>query len=122
MHHNILVLAYMGDAIYESYIREYLISQKICKVHDLQTEATKYVSARGQDQYLKKMTAHDFLTEEELAIVRRGRNHTGTRHPKNTDIITYKYATGLEALIGYLYLENKKERVDEIMHFIIGEL
>lgn len=111
----------MGDAIYETHIREYLISQKIANVNDLQKKATSYVSAKGQAFYLQKMIEQNFLTEPELAVVQRGRNHKGTRHPKNTDIITYKYATGLEALIGHLYFQKNQNRIDEIMQFIIGE-
>lgn len=67
------------------------------------------------------MIEDNFLTEEELSIVYRARNHKGSRHPKHTDIITYKYSTGFEALIGYLYLENKQDRIKEIMKEIIGE-
>lgn len=121
MGHNILALAYMGDAIYEVYIRDFLIQQKIENVNELQKKAIPYVSAKGQEKYLKQMMNQNFLTEEELAVVKRGRNHKGTRHPKNTDIITYKYATGLEALIGDLYYQKKQNRIDEIMQFIIGE-
>lgn len=121
MNHNILVYAYIGDAIYEVYVREFLIGQKIEKVNDLQKEAIPFVSAKGQEIFLKKMMEENFLSEEEMQIVKRGRNHNGTRHPKNTDIITYKYATGLEALIGYLYLEKRKERIDTIMHFILKD-
>lgn len=118
---NILVYAYIGDAIYEVYIRKYLIEKKIAKVNDLQKEAVKYVSAKGQESFLKKMMEESFLQEEELDVVRRGRNHNGTRHPKNTDIITYKYATGLEALMGYLYMEKSYARMNEIMEYILGE-
>lgn len=102
---NSLALAYIGDAIYEVYIREYLLNQGLEKVNKLQKEATKYVSAKGQANYLKMMIDDNFLMEEEVTIVTRARNHKTNSHPKNTDIITYKNATGLEALIGCLYLE-----------------
>ncbi len=120
--HNInsLALAYLGDSIYELYIREYLISQGLVKVNDLQNAAIKYVSAKSQAKYLNKMIEMSFLTDEEQKITIRARNHKTTSHPKNTDIITYKYSTGLEALIGYLYLEGKKDRVAEIMSFIVS--
>lgn len=118
---NVLALAYLGDAIYEVYIREYLLSKKIQKVDTLQKDAVDYVSAKSQEQYLKKLLHASFLSKEEISVVYRARNHKGSRHPKNTDLMTYKYATGLEALIGYLYLENKKDRIDEIMKKIIGE-
>ena len=103
---NVLVLAYLGDAIYEVYIREHLI-KTIVKVDKLQKEATKYVSAKAQAQILNKLIENNVLTQEEIEIFHRARNHKGTRHPKNTDIITYKHSTGFEAIIGYLYLENK---------------
>ncbi len=117
---NVLVLAYMGDTIYEDYIRKYLINKGIGNVNDLQTEASKYVSAINQAKFLTGMIDNNMLSEKELDIVKRARNYKTTSHPKSCDIITYKYATGLEALIGYLYLDNNIERVNEIMNFILG--
>ena len=118
---NVLVLAYLGDAIYEEYIRKYLINKGIGHVNDLQKEAVKYVSANGQASYLNKMIDDGFLNDDEITIVKRARNYKTTSHPKSCDIVTYKYATGLESLIGYLDMENKKSRIDEIMNFILGE-
>jgi ribonuclease-3 family protein len=116
---NVLVLAYLGDTIYENYVRKYLILKGIAHVDLLQKEAVSYVSAKNQAKYLQEMIDKDFLTEDELNVVKRARNYKTTSHPKSCDIITYKYATGLEALIGYLDLDNKKERIDEIMNFIL---
>lgn len=116
---NVLVLAYLGDAIYEVYIREHLINKGIVKVNDLQKEAIKYVSAKNQRIFLEQILNTNILNEIELEIIYRARNHKGTRHPKNTDIITYKYATAFESLIGYLYIEDKK-RLDEIIDKIIS--
>ena len=62
----------------------------------------------------------DFFDEDEIAIIKRVRNHKGVSHPKNCDIVTYKHATALEALIGYLKLEGKDERIDSIMKRILG--
>lgn len=118
---NSLVLAYMGDAIYEVYIRKYLVSKNISKVDQLQKEAVKYVSAKKQSQFLNELLDKNFFTEEEKFIILRARNHKGTRHPKNTDILTYKHATALEAIIGYLYLTNEQEKIDRIMKYIVGE-
>ena len=112
---NSLVLAYLGDTIYEDYIREYLINKKIGNVNDLQKESINYVSAKAQAYFLEKLMDKNFFSEEELRIIKRARNHKNNSHPRNCDIITYKKATGLEALIGYLKLENKLERIDEIM-------
>lgn len=115
---NSLALAYLGDSIYEVYVREYLIKNNIVKVNDLQKNAVKYVSAKGQYKYLMSMIESNFLTEEELTIVTRARNHKSHTSPKNTDIVTYKYSTGLEALIGYLYLSGKNNRISDIMEYI----
>ncbi len=117
---NVLVLAYMGDTIYEDYIRKYLINKGIGNVNDLQSASLDYVSAKAQAKYVQEMIDKEYLTSEELDIVKRARNYKTTSHPKSCDIITYKYATGLEALIGYLYLDGNIERVNEIMNFIIG--
>ncbi len=116
---NVLVLAYLGDTIYENYVRRYLISKGIAHVDDLQKEAIKYVSAKNQAVFIQELIDKNLLSEEELDVVKRARNYKTTSHPKSCDIITYKYATGLEALIGYLDLKNHKERIDEIMNFIL---
>ena len=118
---NSLVLAYLGDTIYEDYIREYLINKGIRNVNDLQHEAIKYVSAKSQTKFLKKLISDNFLSDEEIKIIKRARNHKNNSHPKNCDIVTYKYATGFEALIGYLKLENKIERINEIIKEILKE-
>ncbi len=117
---NVLVLAYIGDSIYEEYIRKYLVSTGISNVNDLQKASIKYVSATGQAKYITEMIDNGFLNDEELNVFKRARNYKTTSHPKSCDIVTYKYATGLEAVIGYLELENKRERINEIMDFIIS--
>ena len=111
---NSLVLAYLGDTIYEDYVREYLIKKGIANVKDLQTESIKYSSAKAQCEIVKRLINDNFFTDDELTIIKRARNHKCISHPKNCDIITYKYATGFEALIGYLKLENKMDRIEEI--------
>jgi len=116
---NVLVLAFLGDAIYENYVRHYLVKRGIGNVNDLQKETVKYVSAKNQSMYLKKLLDSQFLTEAEIIVVKRARNYKTTSHPKNCDILTYKYATGLECLIGFLDLENNYNRIDEIMKFIL---
>ena len=117
---NVLVLAYLGDTIYENYVRKYLIGKGIGNVNDLQKESINYVSAKSQAKFLQDMLDNKFLSDEEITVVKRARNYKTTSHPKNCDIVTYKYATGLESLIGYLDLEGKKDRIDEIMNFILG--
>lgn len=118
---NVLVLAYLGDTIYENYVRKYLIGKGIGNVNDLQKESVNYVSAKSQAKYLQEMMDINFLSDNEITVVKRARNYKTTSHPKNCDIVTYKYATGLESLIGYLDLEGKRDRIDEIMNFILGE-
>lgn len=118
---NVLVLAYLGDTIYENYVRRYLINKGIANVNDLQREAVSYVSAKSQASYLEKMMNEGFLSDEEIGVFKRARNYKTTSHPKNCDIITYKYATGLEALIGYLDMTSKQDRIDAIMKYILGE-
>lgn len=114
-------MAYIGDAIYEVYIRKYLIHNGIRKVNNLQKEAKKYVSATGQSEYLKKLMNIDFFTEEELDIIKRARNFKTISKPKHTDIITYKYATALEAIIGYLYLNKNYEKINKLMNIILED-
>ena len=117
---NVMSLAYLGDSIYEVYIREYLIKNGIAKVEELQRESVKYVSAKGQSKILLYLMDKNLLTDKELDIVKRGRNYKRACHPKNTDIITYKMSSGFEAMIGYLYMNNEKKRLDEIMNYILG--
>ena len=116
---NSLVLAYLGDTIYEDYVREYLIKKGIGNVNDLQKESIKYSSAKAQAEILKSLMNENVFSDEELEIIKRARNHKSISHPKNCDIVTYRHATGLEALIGYLKLDNKEDRINEIMKSIL---
>ena len=118
---NVLVLAYLGDCIYENYVRHYLVKKGIGNVNDLQHESIKYVSAKQQAKYLEEMINNNFFNEEEISVVKRARNYKSNNHSKNTDILTYKHATGLEAVIGYLDIIGNKERINEIMEYILGE-
>ena len=117
---NVLVLAYLGDNVYEYYVRRFLIEKKIPNVNELQKNAVNFVSAKNQAKFLEELMNNDFFNEEEISIIKRARNHKGVSHPKNCDIVTYKHATALEALLGYLKLENKEERIKEIMDKILG--
>ena len=120
MNKNVLALAYLGDSIYEVYVRKYLLDKNIEKVNDLQKEATNYVSARSQGKFLLDMMENNFFKDDELEIIKRGRNHK-SRNPRHVDVTTYHNATGLETLIGYLYLEGNNKRIDEIMEYILKE-
>ena len=111
---NVQVLALLGDAVLSLYIIEELLKQGINNANKLQDMSIKYVSAKGEVTILNKLIEDNLLTEEELDIIKRGRNNKKENHPKNTDIITYKLSTGFEALLGDLYL-NDKERLKEIL-------
>ncbi|CAH0347492.1 Mini-ribonuclease 3 [Bacillus sp. CECT 9360] len=110
-----LALAYMGDAVYETYIRHHLIQKGAVKPNLLHKEATSFVSAKAQSKVIHYLLENEKLTEEELAVVRRGRNAKSGTVPKNTDVQTYRYGTAFEALIGYLYLAEQKDRLEEII-------
>jgi len=116
---NNLVLAYLGDAVYELYVRDYLIEKGISKVNDLQKTSVEYVSAKKQTEILEKLLNENFFNENEIDIIKRGRN-AHSHNSRTTDIITYKKSTGLEALVGYLYL-NDKTRLDEIMKEVLNK-
>lgn len=109
-----LTWAYVGDCVYELYIRTELINRTNLKPHKLHIESIKYVKAQAQAEFLKKI--YDDLTEEEQEIIRRGRNAENHHLPKNCNIQDYMYATAFEALIGYLYLRKQNKRLREIFN------
>ena len=115
---NALDYAYIGDAVYELYIRKHLISSGITNVGDLTKSSLEYVSAKSQRKHLERLMNTNFLVEDELDKIKYGRNTKGTKS-KSADIVTYRMATGLECLIGYLHLSNQDIRVNEIMEFIV---
>lgn len=118
MEYNSLVLAYIGDAVYEVFVRKYLIKSNIVKVNDLQKKSLDYVSAKNQAFFLKELLNKDFFSQEELEIIKRARNTKTHSKPKNCDILTYKHATALESIIGYLYINNDLKRIEEIFNSI----
>ena len=103
-------LAFIGDAIYNVYIRTYLASTSNVKTGILHKTSIKYVSAKGQSYTLDKI--YDLLTEEEINVYKRGRNTNIATVSKNVDVVEYKKATGFEALIGYLYIKKQNDRLD----------
>lgn len=115
---NSLVLAYMGDSVYESYIRLYLIkTHEGYSAHKLHIKAVNYVKAKGQSQFI--LYFMDKLDEEELDIFKRGRNTKTNTTPKNGSVIDYRNATGFESLIGYLYLIGNEERIKYIIESLV---
>ena len=120
---NTEALAYMGDAVYEQYIREMLLQSGFAKVNNLHRSATKYVKASAQALAIRTMMAVGTgkgteveLSEEEQKLVKRARNHKFNSKAKNADPVTYKWATAFEALVGYLYLSGNKDRLSQIMN------
>ncbi len=112
-----LIWAYVGDCVYELYVRSHLVNTTKQKPHQLHIKTIQYVKASAQAMILEKM--QDTLTEEEKEIVRRGRNVQNHHLPKNADPQDYMYATAFEALIGYLYLTKKDVRLQEILKDVI---
>ena len=108
-----LVWAYVGDSVYEQYIRNYLVTNTKYKPHKLHVEATKFVKAAAQAKILQCL--ENDLTEEENEIVRRTRNTKNHHLPKNSNVQEYMYATAFEGLVGYLHLTKNKERLEEIL-------
>ena len=111
-----LTWAYVGDCVYELFIRTHLVNTTNLKPHKLHIEAIKYVKAGAQAKLLQEL--NDILTDDEKNIVRRARNANNHHLPKNSNVQEYMYATAFEALIGYLYLCKKYERVKEILSII----
>jgi ribonuclease-3 family protein len=112
-----LVLAFIGDAVYSLYIRTKIVAQKNQPVNFLHKETVKYVKAKAQAESVKRI--YDFLTEEEKDVVRRGRNVKSNTTPKGVEVQAYRYATGFEALLGYLYLAGEFERLKNILELSV---
>ncbi len=114
--YSALALAYLGDCVYELFVRTYLLKDLNLPVQRLHKAAIKLVNAKAQSNLYQKVK--DKLSDEEIAVYKRGRN-TNSHPPKNADLIDYKSATGVEALIGYLYLKGDSERILEILKHLI---
>lgn len=114
---NSLALAYMGDAVFETFIRFNLLASGAVRPNQLHRASTKFVSAKAQAVMIHTLLEQNLLTEEEVAVVKRGRNAKSGTVPKNTDVQTYRYSTAFEALLGYHYLLGNEERLDELMEY-----
>ena len=112
-----LIWAYVGDCVYELFIRTHLVNTTHLKPHNLHVEAVQFVKANKQAEILNKI--YDFLSDEEKDIVRRGRNTENHHLPKNSNVQEYMYATAFEGLIGYLYLTKQNKRLEEILNKIL---
>ena len=112
---NALALAYMGDVVYEIRVRERLLEQGYVKPGELHKAAVRYVRAQAQATVVTHWLNTDVLTEEEAAVVRRGKNAKSGSVPKSTDVHTYRYAKAFEALLGYIYLSEGGDRLEELI-------
>lgn len=115
---NPLVLAFIGDAIYEVFVRTYLVDDnRYMSAHKLHVKAVSFVKAHAQSEIMKKI--EDKLTEEEYSIFKRGRNSKSGTVPKNAVVQEYRIATGFETLIGFLYITEQVDRLNELLEMII---
>ena len=115
---NPLVLAFVGDAIYEVFVRTYIVNEnRDMNVHKLHVKAISYVKAHAQSEFMKKLMEE--LTEEEMSVYKRGRNAKAGTVPKNADLCEYRTATGFEAFLGFLYLTEQKDRLNYFLERIM---
>lgn len=119
---NGVTLAYLGDAVYEVFIREHLLAGGTTKVNELQRLAKHFVSAKAQAALINLMVEENFLTEDEERIYKNGRNAKKNTKAKNTSVVTYHMSTGFESLIGYLDITDDKKRLQEIIDFCIEKV
>lgn len=109
-----LSLAYLGDTVMDLYIRQYLVTSTAFSSKEMHEIASSYVSAPAQAKLMKALLDH--LTEQELSVFKRARNHKALTVPKNASPIDYRWATGLEAVLGYLFLQGKTGRILQLLH------
>ncbi len=114
-----LALAYLGDGVYELFVRAYVLEQGNCQNHKLHEKSKDFVSCAAQERFLNLLLPE--LTAAEQEVVRRGRNAKTHSKPRNADYGTYHAATGFEALWGYLYLAGERERLQQLFARIIEE-
>lgn len=114
---NPLALAYLGDAVFEVLIRQFLLAGPNHKPNYLQRASVRYVSAKAQARGLESLLP--LLTEEERDVLRRGRNAKSGTVPRNADVADYRYSTALECLIGYLYLKQRFDRLETIVTHLV---
>jgi ribonuclease-3 family protein len=117
---NTTALAYIGDGVYELFVREMMVERGWTAADRLHRETVKYVRAENQAYAVKQIA--EMLTPEEQDLVRRARNRKSVTKPKNADPVSYKLATAMEALIGFLHLTGQTERIKEIMARAIEEI
>ncbi|UQS83947.1 Mini-ribonuclease 3 [Bombilactobacillus thymidiniphilus] len=119
---NGVTLAYLGDAVWEVYVRQHLLEQGLTKVNRLQQRATHFVSAKSQAALIALMQEQDYLTPTEAEVFKRGRNAKSYTHAKNTSVQTYNISTGFEAIFGYLQISQQTKRTREMAQWCIEQV
>jgi ribonuclease III family protein len=114
-----LALAYMGDSVYELYVRHHLLEKGDIQPQHLHKKAIQFVSAVSQAGVVKVWQEENVLTEEEEGVLRRGRNAKSGSVPKSTNVQTYRYSTAFEAVLGFLYLSGQTERLEILIKHAI---
>lgn len=109
-----LTLAFIGDAVFEVLVRSYVLKKGNAPVNVLNKRCRKFVNAGAQSEMYKKI--EEIVTDEELSVLKRGRNAKSFTKAKNQSVTDYRHATGLEALYGYLYLKGENERIMELFN------
>lgn len=117
---NTTALAYIGDSVFEVHVRKHILDKGYAHADKLHKEAVRFVNAEDQSYGIKTILSQ--LSEKEQALVKKARNHKSSSRPKNVDPVSYKWATALEALIGYLYLNEDEKRLNEIIMKVIGAI
>ncbi|WP_414045486.1 Mini-ribonuclease 3 [Macrococcus equi] len=117
--YNPLTLAYLGDAVLDLYVRDYIVREMNKKPNELHRQATFFVSAKSQAATFDTLVGENYFTAQETEILMRGRNAKSHTRAKNTDVISYKKSTALEAVIGYLHLNNETERLQVLLEKIV---
>lgn len=119
---NNLVLAFIGDSVFELKIREYFVAQGISKVKDLQQKTSQYASAQGHHHIMEYFLDNNKLSDDEVKVYKQGRNAKVNQKRKNFNSEYYHASTGFEALIGHLYYEDKMDRINELIKIIVNEV
>lgn len=117
---NGLTLAYIGDSYYELYIRMYLVKKNLTKVDNLHKNAIHYTKGESQAKIINELIEKEFLTEEEISIYKRGRNCKNNQNRKNISIELHNKSSGFEAIIGYLYMLENNQRLNEILEYAVN--
>ncbi|HJE15151.1 MAG TPA: Mini-ribonuclease 3 [Lapidilactobacillus dextrinicus] len=119
---NGIALAYLGDGVYEVFVREHLLAKGVTRPNQLQKQAVAFVSAKSQAKLIQKLQDEERLTERELLFYHRGRNAKSYTKAKHTDVITYRMSTGFEAVFGSLKLDGQEQRISELAQWCIAEI